>query len=131
MDMAKKTASRPAESVNAKPDAPGSSPLDPASSSKATSKSQAARSAIREGIENPTKAVAFIKQRFGIDMSPPHFSAVKSQLKKKEETAAAPKGKPGRKPKAPVEGYLSPPPKQPASGEDDFLDASPAIKPLI
>jgi hypothetical protein len=41
-------------------------------------------------------------------MSKPHFSAVKSQIKKREAAggSAAPKARQGRKPKAAVEGHL-------------------------
>ena len=67
---------------------------------------------------------------FGIEMSKPHFSAVKSQLKKREGGGAAPKGRPGRKPKAAVEGYLAPPKVVP-TGEGDLLEALEAMKPLV
>ena len=48
----------------------------------------------------------------------------------------APKGKPGRKPKAAasqgVEGYLAPPPKPQAPSEQpDLLAAMEAMKPLV
>ena len=66
------------------------------------------------------------------------FSSYKSELEGKggQEEAAAPKGKPGRKPKAApsqaVEGYLAPPPKpQAAGGETDLLAAMEAMKPLV
>ena len=91
------------------------------------------RPALDEGIEGPQAAVAFIKKRFGIEMNPQYFSAVKSQFKKK--AGEAPEGKPGREPKAvpgqAVEGYPPPSPKQPAAGDGDLLDAMAAMKPLI
>ena len=59
-------------------------------------------------------------------MSKPHFSAVKSQIKKKEGGT-----KPRRKPKAAVEGYLAPPPKPVGEGEPDLLAAMEAMKPLV
>ena len=49
---------------------------------KKVSKAQAARAAIAEGIESPKAAVAYIKERFGLDMAPQHFSATKSVLRK-------------------------------------------------
>jgi hypothetical protein len=57
---------------------------------------------------------------------------VKSQLKKRAGSGA-PKGKPGRKPKASAatEGYLAPPPKPPADGGPDLLDSLESLKPLI
>jgi len=62
------------------------------------------------------------------------FSSCKAQQKMrdaKKREAAAPKGKPGRKPRAAVEAYLSPPPKAPANGEPDLLEAMEAMKPLF
>lgn len=104
---------------------------EPPAGGMAVSKSAAAREAIAQGIDSPDDAVAFIKQRFGIEMSKPHFSAVKSQLKKREAGGeAAPKGRPGRKPKAAIEGYLAPPKVVP-TGEGDLLEALEAMKPLV
>lgn len=83
---------------------------------------------LAEGIDNPSVASSEIKSRFGIDVTPQHFSATKSQMKSK---AGKQKGKPGRKPKAAVEGYLAPPPKPQAAGETDLLAAMEAMKPLV
>jgi hypothetical protein len=95
----------------------------------AVSKSEAARTAIAEGIEAPQDAVAFIKTRFGIVMDPQHFSAVKSQMKKKE---GVPPAKRGRKPKSQaVEGYLAPPPNPRADGDATLLAAMETMKPLV
>lgn len=99
---------------------------------KVTSKADAVRAAVAEGIDTPDEGVAFIKSRFGIEMAKPMWSSYRSQEKarqKKQAGGAAPK-KPGRKPA--VEGYLAPPPKQPANGgEADLLVALEAIKPLV
>jgi hypothetical protein len=97
------------------------------------SKAEAIRRMLAEGIENPSVASAEIRTRFGIDVTPQHFSATKSQMKSRE---AAKKGKPGRKPKAApsqaVEGYLAPPPKPSTDGEQpDLLAAIEAMKPLV
>jgi hypothetical protein len=103
---------------------------------EATSKTDAVRQALAAGFEGPQEGTAYIRQEFGIEIAPPHFSAVKSQLKKKGGTGAADgrKGKRGR-PKGStskaVEGYLAPPPKPVASGGSDLLDAMEAMKPLI
>ena len=85
------------------------------------------REAIAAGMETPDDAVEFIRKKFGIEMSKPHFSAVKAQEKKKTMSAPA---KRGRKPKAAVEGYLAPPKIVP-TGEGDLLDAIEAMKPLV
>lgn len=126
-----RTAKHP-KSDHAAPPEPGAKDNDEQEAGlTAVSKSAAAREAIAQGIESPDDAVAFIKQRFGIEMSKPHFSAVKSQLKKREAGGgAAPKGRPGRKPKAAVEGYLAPPKVVP-TGEGDLLEALEAMKPLV
>jgi hypothetical protein len=73
--------------------------------------------------------VAFIRKRFGIEMGPQHFSAVKSQFKRQ---GGPPRGKRGRKPKQAVEGYLAPPPRQrQVDGETGLLSAMEAMKPLV
>lgn len=95
----------------------------------ATTKADAARAALSAGHESPADAVAFIKSRFGIEIGRQHFSAVKSQLKKKdrESSPRARAGRPPATPKRPEAG----PPGLPASGEADLLDALESIKPLI
>jgi len=102
---------------------------------KTISKADAARAAIRQGIESPQEASAYIMQQFGIDMAPQHFSAVKSQLRKKEreaESAGQPSAPGRRGRRSTIENYLSSPPRQPSSGvEADLLDAMEAIKPLV
>ena len=100
------------------------------------SKSEAARQAIKAGYEKPGPAVAWIKETFGIDMNPQHFSSIKSNyLKKQGGAAPAPEpAKPGRKPKteAPaIEGYVAPPEKPKAPGEPDVLLALESVKDLV
>ena len=101
---------------------------------KPVKKADAARAALAAGIEAPQKAVAFIKTRFGIEMNPQHFSAMKSQIRKKErEGGAAPTAEASarRKPSAEVEGHLAPPPKAAGDAEPDLLAALETMKPLI
>jgi hypothetical protein len=70
-------------------------------------------------------ATDFIREKFGIEMSKPHFSAVKSQLKKREG-GAKPKGKPGRKPRLAAEtGYVGAATKMAASDHNDMIDGTP------
>jgi hypothetical protein len=97
---------------------------EPATGGKAMSKSAAARAALAAGIESPQKACAFILKRFGIEMSPQHFSAVKSQCKAANEA-------PAKKRKSAVEGYLAPPPNRSANSGADVLESLEALKPLI
>lgn len=47
-------------------------------------KADAVRAAMAEGVEKPQDACEWIKTKFGIDISPAHFSSYKSGFKKKE-----------------------------------------------
>ena len=130
--MAKKSTLATSKSGSPADDSQKKAETDGSAVTKVMSKSDAARAAIKHGIENPTEASEFILKKFGIEISPSHFSAVKSLDKKATGPAPATKGKPGRKPKVakkPVEGYLAPPPKQTDKG--DLLDAIEAMKPLV
>jgi hypothetical protein len=113
--MAKKAAPKPDETEDD-------------STGKTISKSEAARQALAAGLEGPEEATDFIKKTFGIEMSRSHFSAVKSQIKAKAEAPPAPRGKPGRKPRAAIEGMVKPP--KPGS-EAGLLEAMEAMKPLV
>ena len=97
-------------------------------------KTDAVRQALAAGFDSPGDGVNFIRRQFGIEMQKTHFSAVKSQLKKREgEGGGEPKGQrgpKGRKPEA-TEGYLAPPPKPSAGGQPDLLAAMEAMKPLV
>lgn len=83
-----------------------------------TSKSDAVRMAIAAGFDGPQVGAGYIQSQFGLDVSPEHFSAVKSADKKKVLTDE-PKGKPGRKP------------KDATNGEVDLLAAIETMKPLV
>jgi hypothetical protein len=93
-------------------------------------KSEAVRRAISAGFDKPVEGVAYIKDQFGIDIGPTHFSAVKTTEKKKEEAKA--KGKPGRKPKSyAFEGNSASASKPAAKTGSDLLAAMEAMKPLV
>ena len=130
----KAAAAQPVEPEEESQEIPDEEPQPTSLPEGAVNKAQAARAALDAGYEKPQQAVSYIKNTFGIEMTPTHFSAVKSQMKGKEESGA-PKGKPGRKPKAAsqaVEGYLAPPPKPKAAGsQPDLLAAMEAMKPLV
>lgn len=89
-----------------------------------TSKSDAVRMAIAAGFDGPQVGAGYIQSQFGLDVSPEHFSAVKSADKKKILTEE-PKGKPGRKPK------IDTPPQPAVDGEVDLLAAIETMKPLV
>jgi hypothetical protein len=97
-------------------------------------KAEAVRRALAAGKDSPSEGVPYIRKEFRIEIAPQMFSAYKAQAKAREaKQPGAPKGRPGRKPRAAVEGYLAPPPppKIEPTGEGDLLDALKAIKPLI
>ena len=124
--------SRPVDTEAAKlPDSPESdTPKGARSPRKAMSKSKAARAALEAGHSSPQAAVAYIKKNFNIEMSPQHFSAVKSNVKKKEEEDSANEASPKSKSSA-IEGYLAPPPKSHNKSDADLLDVMESMKPLI
>lgn len=96
---------------------------------KAMSKAEAIRTMMAEGIDNPSAASAEIKKRFGLDVTPQHFSAARSQMKSKAGTK---KGKPGRKPRQAAEAAESrpaAPQASPAGG--DMIDDLAAVKHLV
>src|SRR4051794_33961981 len=93
------------------------------------SKAEAVRRAVAAGADKPAEGVAYVKEHFGIDMGRKAFSLNKSQAKTRE--AKGRNGKPGRKPRAAVEGYLAPPGRKSAAGEGTLIAAIEAMKPLI
>lgn len=117
--MAKKSAAKP-KAETTEPEI--QTPAEPT-----ITKSEASRRAIAEGLTNAAEAVAFIKSKFGLDMSPAHFAAVRSGEKKKTGET---KAKPGPKPKAAVES-AHPVATKKADGEGDLLASLETLKPLI
>lgn len=90
-------------------------------------KSEAVRRAIAAGAEQPAEGVPYIRDNFGLEITPTHFSAVKTAEKKKG--AIKIRRRPGRRTAA-VEGYLAPPPK-PVGDESELIAAMEAMKPLV
>jgi hypothetical protein len=99
----------------------------------AVSQSDAARAALDAGYEKPAQAVEYIKTKFGIDMNPQYFSAIKTRTKSAPVAAKAEPAKRGRKPRevAPLAAQPVAAPKPVANGQTDLLDALTAMKPLI
>jgi len=88
------------------------------------------RAALAHGVEAPGAIVDFLQDRYGIAITKQMASSYKAKLGSRDPKQA--KGKPGRKPKAAVEGYLAPPPQQRGGGDEgDLLAALRAIKPLV
>jgi hypothetical protein len=113
-----KTKSKPAEAEAAE--------LKPS-----VSKAEGVRQALAAGKESPEDGVAYLLDNFGIVMDRQTFSSNKAQEKARQakKAGAAPTGKPGRKPKITVEGYLAPPTKP--RGDGDLLETLEALKPLL
>jgi hypothetical protein len=125
----KKSARRNAEPENLDAQA-ALEATEPTENGGSITKTEAVRRALAAGKELPGEAVPYIQSEFGIEINPQHFSAVKSGLKKRGG-ATKPKGRPGRKPREAEEGYLAPPARKAAQGEDDLLAAIEAMKPLV
>ena len=109
-----------------------------ASRPKRVKKIDAAKAALREGIEGPQAAVAYIAEHYGIAMNPQHFSSIKCILKKQQRPvnhslAAAGRNETARDAGA-FEGYLTSPSKKSmrsAAGEADLIAAMETMKPLV
>src|SRR5690349_12832038 len=56
-------------------------------------KADAVRAAVTDGADTPAEGVAYIKTKFGIDITPQHFSSYKSQQKAKARKAAGRRGR--------------------------------------
>ncbi len=84
--MAKKAAAKPVAATQ-----------EQAPVSEQVSKAEAVRRTIKDGVVKPIEAVAYIKEKFGIDMSAAMFSSYKSsEAKKAGGGTAGPVGRPGR-----------------------------------
>jgi hypothetical protein len=84
----------------------------------AISKSEAVRRALADGVDQPADGVAYILSKFGIEMGPQHFSAVKSAHLKKQ-------GIPTVNTRFQKADTAAP------NGEPDLLAAIEAMKPLV
>lgn len=99
---------------------------------KTVSKAEAVRQALAQGLDELDDITGFLKSQFGIEMPRQQISTYKAQLKARAaKKGSKATGKPGRKPKAAVEGYLAPPSRKPTQGEGDLLAAMEAMKPLV
>lgn len=91
------------------------------------SKSEAVRRALSDGVDQPADGVAYIRDNFGLEIGPQHFSAVKStHLKKQGRVKVRVKG---REKAAPKQAPAAP--TADAIGENDLIAAMEAMKPLV
>ena len=97
------------------------------------SKADAIRAALTAGKDGPEEGIAYIRDRFGLEISKTHFSATKSQLKKKEGLAP----KRTRKAKAAAPTAAAPEPKRstraetPTAPGPDMIGDLEAVKALV
>jgi hypothetical protein len=87
-------------------------------------KSEAVRRALADGVDQPADGVAYIRDNFGLEMGPQHFSAVKSAHLKKQ---GVPTVDTRFREAAPEQAASS----SPGNGEVDLLAAMEAMKPLV
>ena len=84
------------------------------------SRSAAVRKALEAGFEGQQEGIAWVRQRYGLEISPSQFAAAKATEKKKGWTR---KGKPGRKPKATNQADdVTTPSESQDDGEDDPIE---------
>jgi hypothetical protein len=100
---------------------------------EALSKTEAVRRAIAEGWNKPSEGAMFVKTMFGIELSPNHFSNIKSTLRAAPAPALPTPGKkrgrpPGRKPM--LAATVVELREEPASGTID-LEAIQSVKELV
>jgi hypothetical protein len=91
-------------------------------------KANAVRAALAEGADTPTEGIAFIKARFGIDITPQHFSSYKSSERAK---AGKPAGRRGRKPRATRSEPTAAPRATPSNGSIGVAGSVQTIKALV
>jgi hypothetical protein len=60
---------------------------------KTMTKTEAVKQAIAAGLDKPKEAVAYIKEKFGLDVGAQMFSSYKSQLNRKGGAAPAKRGR--------------------------------------
>jgi hypothetical protein len=89
-----------------------------------TNKSEAVRRTLAAGIVQPMEGVAYIKSRFGIEIGPQHFSAVKSNTMRKLGTPTVNTRFQPKLEKTPTRTSR-------ANGEADLIASLETLKPLI
>lgn len=101
-----------------------------ATSQDSVSKTEAVRKAIADGWAKPTEGVMYVKTMFGIDLSPNHFSNIKSSLggaPKKGKRRGRPPGSKNQAKAEPAPVVAAP---APASDRID-IEAIQTVKDLI
>jgi hypothetical protein len=67
-------------------------------------KADAVRSAIAAGVDKPADGAAYVREKFGLDVSPQQFSTYKSIANKKAGKAPGRRGRKAAPPAAPTNG---------------------------
>jgi hypothetical protein len=107
--------------------APPTTPEPAPQQGEQISKKEAVKRALAEGVQGPAEGADFIRKRFGLEMTPQHFSTYKSSLK---SAAGKPPARRGRKPGRPAggEGDEVAPVARKSSG--DAVEAAREVKEL-
>lgn len=63
---------------------------------KPMTKTAAVLAAISEGVDTPSQGVGYVKEKFGVEVTPQQFSIIKSQAKKKAGSGGGSRGGPER-----------------------------------
>lgn len=127
--MARKPKTQEAEPVEVEQDqeVEAEETADEGSGRRTMSKAAAARAALAAGVSVPREASPYIKERFGIDISPQQFSAEKCRLKQRGVDDFSSLGNH-------VEKRLDAPAKsgkRSEGGDADLLQSLEVMKPLI
>lgn len=69
-------------------------PADDEAPTETITKTEAVKAALAEGMESPEEGVAFIKSKYGLDITKPQFSTYKSLSKKKNGGSMRAKSQP-------------------------------------
>ncbi len=96
----------------------------PTSDQPSMNKVEAVRKAISDGVTVPLQGVEYIKNTFGIEVSPGYFTSIKSADKLAEGARPKPKAASPAKPAAPAA-------KKSTGGDSDVLTALENVKELV
>jgi len=120
--------SSPKASTETTPQTPAEAAAPQANGALPIKKVEAVRRALADGAEKPEDGIAYIKTKFGIEMTNTQFSVTKSNLRKKESEGGKKRGRKVRTTKAETPPVATPA-KKAAAG--DIVDAMENIKKLV
>ena len=111
---------------------PSEQPIVDAAPKETVSKADAVRAALAEGIDSPDEGVAFIRERFGIEMGKTMWSSYKSQEKTRQAKASGgDRPRVGRPPVTPSASIVPPAPAPAAARNGSVADSLKTVKELV